>query len=275
MHRSLVCLALSSLFVAVPASAHVSYTNRDFLANGMFDGADTYTLGGLRIASNFGWADGADLDQGDSHRVRWTKLVLTEATAVTVSVSSETVNGLDLLPAFTVYSGLAPRAAHDGGDHPDFLADFPGYLPTSSFYNGVAAGPWEGALNTVGSFKISNKQSEVGADWATGMLTYVGHAIDGVGVDINGDRVVDYVGDGTADGFVTATFVLDPGSYSIVFGGADYAAQYAEPLGTYLAQRGFNASVMLAPVPEPETWAMLGLGLVGIGLAVRRRARIG
>ncbi|MCW5625915.1 MAG: PEP-CTERM sorting domain-containing protein [Burkholderiales bacterium] len=34
---------------------------------------------------------------------------------------------------------------------------------------------------------------------------------------------------------------------------------------------GFTVGGLMAPVPEPETWTMLGLGLAGLGLMARRR----
>ena len=34
----------------------------------------------------------------------------------------------------------------------------------------------------------------------------------------------------------------------------------------------FDASIQLAPVPEPGTWAMLLLGVGGVGVVLRRRS---
>ena len=125
----------------------------------------------------------------------------------------------DLTPAFSLYGGLLPGAAYEGGDHPDFRASHPGYLPTISYFYGMV-GPREGGWNALDSFDMSNKASEqtIAANWKNGTLTYVGHAIDGAGVDVNGDRIVDHLGDGTADQMVSRTFRLGPGDYSVVIG---------------------------------------------------------
>ncbi len=57
---------------------------------------------------------------------------------------------------------------------------------------------------------------------------------------------------------------------------ADWAAIAATPI-TVHANKLYSADhqdfVVLTPVPEPSTWAMLALGLVGIGATTRRRLR--
>ncbi len=255
---------------ASAASAHVSYVGRDIIANGTFDGASKYTLAGQRVTSNYGWADAADADWGDSHRGRFLRFTLTEAANVTVDVAAQSGVGSlldDLVPGFSLYSGLAPNLAHEGADAPGYVANHPGFLPTSPYFvaNGSHVGDKEGAWRSLDSFWLGNDAGE------SAQLMYVGHAFDGSGTDISGDRVTDLVGDGNADGRVTAQFLLGPGTYSLVVGGASYISQYTESAATWNANRAFTASITLAPVPEPETWALTGLGLGMLALARRRR----
>jgi hypothetical protein len=265
--------AVGLLAASATASAHVSYTNRDFIANGAFDGVDTYTLSGQRVASNYGWADGADGDWGDSHRVRFLRFTLPEAATVTLSVAAQSgVPSMldDLSPAFSVYAGVVPHLSHDGAPSPTYLANHPGFLPSTDFYAATGKlGDKEGAFRSVNDFWLGNDSGEAA------QIVYLGHAIDGLGIDVTGDRVVDFAGDGIADGAVSGSWLLGPGTYSVVVGGTCYACQFTESSSTWVANRAFTASLAIAPVPEPETWALTGAGLALLGLITRkRRSRI-
>ncbi|MBL8535593.1 MAG: PEP-CTERM sorting domain-containing protein, partial [Betaproteobacteria bacterium] len=55
---------------------------------------------------------------------------------------------------------------------------------------------------------------------------------------------------------------LQPGWYVIFAGGSDHS----------LSTQNMTLSVNTAPVPEPETWAMLAAGLVGMAF-MRRKQR--
>lgn len=84
--------------------------------------------------------------------------------------------------------------------------------------------------------------------------------------------LVGYAADlGVVDGTVSKMSSLGAGSYTLWVGGANYAGQFATtPLATY----GLGVSIGVAPVPEPETYAlfMAGLGLIGF-IARRRKAK--
>ncbi len=237
----------------VAAQAHTTYggSARDF---GSFGGAGgSATISNQAITSNFGWADGADTDWGDAHHIRAFKLVLTDTMEVTVSASANpgatesSVGGL--LPGFSIYSGLF----HE----PPAKADYDGSAATLQWQadNGIVA---EGGLNALGDFAMGNDDGDLS------FLTYIDHAADGPAVNY-GAGVIN--GDGVLDGSVSDTFILNPGSYSIVIGGADYAAQGPGPFDSF----GLDASVVVSPVPEPETYAMLLAGLGMVGFAARRR----
>lgn len=89
--------------VSLPAMAHVSYTGRDF---GTFDGlsAQSGTIANQAATGNYGWADAADADWGDSHKAKWYSFTLTNAANVTISAAAKadatgtSVGGL--LPGF-------------------------------------------------------------------------------------------------------------------------------------------------------------------------------
>jgi hypothetical protein len=269
-----------ALAASSTALAHVSYTGRDFIANGSFDGVATWTLSNQRVTSAFGWADATDLDWADSHRGRFTRFTLDREQIVTIKVwqqddvpfvaQGRPMTALnDLVPGFSLYSGLSPRAGHDGSDHPLFLANHPGYLPSVRFFDGIHVGDKEGAWRALDDFWIGNSEAEVPPDqWSASKLSFIGASVDGAGVDFNGDSTLDYIGDANADGMTSATFILGPGTYSVVVGGGCYGCQFGDA-ATLLSQRGFSASITVTP--EPATWAAMLGGLAALGFAARRR----
>jgi len=267
--RLAILAGIGLMATSATASAHVSYTNRDFVANGSFDGVDTYTLSGQRVTSNYGWADGADGDWGDSHRVRFLRFTLPDAANVTISVAAQAgvASTLDdLSPAFSVFAGVVPHLSHDGAPSPTYLANHPGFLPTTGFYADTGKlGDKEGAYRSVNDFWLGNDSG------AAAQIVYLGHAVDGLGIDVTGDRVVDFAGDGVADGSVSGSWLLGAGTYSVVVGGTCYTCQFTESSATWVTNRAFTASLQIAPVPEPETWALTGAGLTLLGLLTRKR----
>jgi hypothetical protein len=98
----------------------------------------------------------------------------------------------------------------------------------------------EGSFRALVDWSIANDPTYVTAGNAdSGILilarlasfTYIGHAADGTAANFGNAPGIE--GDGTADGFLTATFLdLAPGDYSFFVGGADYAAQEVQ-VGTY------------------------------------------
>jgi hypothetical protein len=99
-------------------------------------------------------------------------------------------------------------------------------------------------------------------------FTYIGHAADGTSTNFG--NVAGIVGDGTADGFVTATFSgLAAGDYSLFVGGATYDIQTSETGPTYPTY-GINVTVGL--IPEPSTSSLLLGSAALLGLLRRRKA---
>ena len=232
-----------SALIAPLAQAHVSYSGRDF---GTFDGlnAASATISNQTVSGNFGWADAADADWGDSHKVRWFKFTLTNAAEVTLTAAANptatpaAIGGL--IPAFSLYAGVAPSAAHDG-------------TSTTLAYRSTLGFATEGALNTLGNFQI-------GSETAIAQLTFIGHALDGVG----------YLGDGSANGVTSKTFSLAAGTYSLVLGGGDYLAQLTSN-PNFASAYGLSASLNISAVPEPTSWAFALTGIAAVGAARLRR----
>jgi hypothetical protein len=232
------------------------------------------------VSSSFGWADATDDDWGDSHRGRFFRFSLDTAASVMISVERNaggTGTAGTFLPAFSLFSGLAQRGNNEG------VQQGAAYRTEALAHDGAAlsiasrpAGA-EGSFRALTGWSIGNDPTYITAgDPSSGILieprlasfTYLGHAADGTSANFG--LAPGIMGDGNADGFVTATIHgLAPGHYSLFVGGANYAAQTTEA-PTYPTY-GVNVSVQA--VPEPSTWALLACGGAVMGVAFARRMR--
>ena len=252
------------------ASAHISYTNRNF--GTLVIGAPASSINNQTVSSAFGWADATDSDWGDSHRGRFFRFTLSTTASVMVSVqrnSSGTGTVETFLPGISVYSGLAQRANNEGVDQggtfrTEALAHDGAALSVS------ARGSAEGSLQTLANFSIGNDPTYVVAgDSTSGILiparlayfTYIGNVADGTSANYGDASGIN--GDGTADGYVSGTFSnLSAGDYTFFVGGANYNAQNVEGVlinGTY-SYPTYGVNVSVQAVPEPSTWVLIALG---------------
>jgi hypothetical protein len=235
-----VCACLAAISAVVPAHAHIGYSGRDL---GSFDAAGgTATIANQTVSSNFGWADGLDADFGDSHRLRAFRFTLTEATKVAFSAEAfagaTATSVAGLLPGFSIYEGLAHMSP--------LKADHDGAPATVAYLASLAGVAKEGAFRAKDDWKITNDSGD-----PLSVFTYVGSAYDG-----------------DLDGVANGSFSLAAGNYSVFVGGVHYVAQLFE---TTYPSYGLKVTLDVAPVPEPETYAMFLAGLSLLGLAVRRR----
>ncbi|MDR4515490.1 FxDxF family PEP-CTERM protein [Nitrosomonas sp.] len=235
---------------ALQAMAHIGYGGRDF---GSFTGAtlESLTISNQAVTGSHGWIDGTDADWGDSHRLRAYRFHLDNDADVSISfgdLAYTTSTGTSLLgginPGFSLYSGLA-HLAPLGADYDSA----PGSVALRDADSGGAF--TEGSFRALTDWRITNDNN----DPAT-VFTYVGSAYDG-SVDYGSGVIAG--GDGIADNFVSQSFHLTAGDYTIFVGGTDYSDQVA-PWDSY----GLEGVVSV--VPEPEIYAMLlvGLGLVSV-----------
>jgi hypothetical protein len=240
------------------ALAHISYSNRNFgtLIIGTDVSNNTQT-----ISSGFGWADATDADWGDSHRGRFFRFKLSGSGDVQITAQRNDLMGT-FLPAFSLFSGLAQGS-------PEALAHDSSNLSVASRPGGT-----EGSFRSLTDWSIGNDPTyNTAGDPTSGVLyaarlayfTYIGHAADGTSANFG--NAAGIVGDGTADGFVTATFSgLVAGDYSLFVGGANYALQTTESTTTT-----YGAKVIVGLVPEPSTGFLLLGGAALLGLLRRRR----
>jgi hypothetical protein len=168
------------------------------------------------------------------------------------------------LPAFSLFSGLAQGS-------PEALAHDSSNLSVASRPGGT-----EGSFRSLTDWSIGNDPTyNTAGDPTSGVLyaarlayfTYIGHAADGTSANFG--NAAGIVGDGTADGFVTATFSgLVAGDYSLFVGGANYSLQATEGPTTFPT---YGANVTVGLVPEPSTSFLLLGGAAFLGLLRRRR----
>jgi MYXO-CTERM domain-containing protein len=247
------------------AAAHITYTGRNF-------GTLTTTAASINnqtVSSAYGWADGTDDDWGDSHRTRFFRFnVANDGTQIRITVQRNSLGSGaagTFLPAFSLYSGLAQLPPDNLGH--DFSALSRQWLTDtfgSSAGYGLNGSGKEGVFNALGNWSVGNSVSETVIDPSDYLrsLTYVGHAADGTAANYGAAAGIH--GDGVADGFVTATFTLAAGDYSLSIGGANYAAQLVETGPTFPT---YGVDVTVGVVPAPGALALLGVA----GAASRRR----
>ena len=254
----------------IPASAHIGYTGRDF--GTLVSDNSTVVRANQTVSSSFGWADATDSDWGDSHRGRFYRFTLTSTASIVISAQRDnagtSANGTEsnFLPGISLFKGLG-HLAPEQGSH-DSAA-----LSISSRPGGT-----EGSFRSLTSWSIGNDPTyNTPGDPLSGILyaaslrsfDYIGHIADGTSANFGSEPGI--VGDGVADGFVTATFAdLGAGDYSIFVGGASYGRQLDEPGPTTFPTYGVDVSVRA--IPEPGTAGLLVLGAGALAL-LRRRIR--
>jgi hypothetical protein len=241
--------------------SHISYVARDF---GALDptSPQVVVISSQRVTSDFGWASGTDANLEDSHKLRAFKFSMARSGDVQIRVEgisfvSGSISYSALLrPAFSVYQGLAHESPALG-DHDT--------SSISATYNDTTygRGNWQGSFRALNDWKIGNDDGSTIADLSS--FTYVGNGADGSAANYGAAAGIS--GDGIADGMVVRTLNLNPGSYSLFVGGA----QYYDLLNTGGdATGGFGFSVTLTTIPEPSALSLLIIALGGLAL---RRGR--
>jgi len=271
---TLVACAILAI-AGTKALAHISYTGRNF--GTLIISADVSNTTQV-VSSGFGWADATDADWGDSHRGRFFRFNLTNTLAgdqgvrITVSRNLLGTGGTNgtFLPAFSLFSGLAHLSSPLAHDRSALSVQWlRQQFGTNS--TGLGGSGKEGSLNALGDWAIGNSVSEYVIDPSDSLefFTYIAHAADGTSANFG--NVAGIVGDGTADGFVTATFTgLAAGDYSLFVGGANYDLQTTEIGPTTYPTYGINVTVGL--VPEPSTSSLVLGSAALLGLLRRRKA---
>jgi hypothetical protein len=242
--------------------SHISYVARDF---GALDpsSSQAIVISSQTVTSDFGWASGTDINLGDSHKLKAFKFSITRAGNVQIRVEglsfvrgSVSINAL-LRPAFSIYQGLAHESPATL-DH-DSSSISASYLDTT-----YGSGNWQGSFRALNEWKIGSDDGFTFADLSS--FTYVGNGADGSAANYGGASGI--FGDGKADGMVVQTLSLNPGSYSLFVGGAQYydlLNSGGDASGSY----GF--SVTLTTIPEPSALSLLAVGLGGLAMMRRRR----
>ncbi|MCC7377485.1 MAG: PEP-CTERM sorting domain-containing protein [Verrucomicrobiales bacterium] len=251
---------------ALSATAHIGYSGRDF---GNFTGLSdsSVTIANQAVTGNFGWADAADGNLGDSHHSRAFRFHLDNQALVSITFEANataTATSLGgLIPGISLYQGLAATSP---------FAPTQTDLPSSADHDESSASEvWrtQWAKDNLG---VAYDSSATGGDWnALGAWKIGG---DG---DLPGDtsQLSSFVFKGFGvdfdlDGRATVTRVLDPGDYSIFVGGNDLANMTSANADSPYGLRGI---VSVTQVPEPGTWALVILGAAT--LATRRSAKRG
>lgn len=241
--------------------SHISYVARDF---GALDptSPQVVVISSQSVRSDFGWASGTDANLEDSHKLRAFKFSMARSGDVQIRVegisfvSGSTSFSALLRPAFSVYQGLAHESPALGDHDTSHI---------SATYNDTTygRGNWQGSFRALNDWKIGNDDGLSFADLSS--FTYVGNGADGSAA--NYGVAAGISGDGIADGMVVQTLRLNPGSYSLFVGGAQY---YGLMNSGGVDTESYGFSVTLTTIPEPSALSLLIIALGGLAL---RRGR--
>ncbi len=231
-----VIASAALLLMSGTASAHITYSGRDF--GTLVPNAAPVTISNQTVTGNYGWADGTDADNGDSHKVRYYRFNLAAPAYVTVSFSGSTNGGTrngTIKPGFSIFQGLAHVAPlTNAPGSPDYDTS-----PISMAYRASLGYTVEGCYSALKNWRIGGDNQtgpptgpEFNFDAADGLSTFVykGYAADGDSSLFG--TIPGVTGDGNADGTVTKSFFLPAGDYTITVGGVNYGGQLPTPDAT-------------------------------------------
>lgn len=257
--KTLLVIALP-LLSTLTASAHLTYTGRDF---GLFSvGTPRTSVISGQTTKAFGWAEGTDADFARQDDQRYFRFTL-DATA-TIWIAAQAVDPANMLPAFSIFEGLGHWVTDSTNP------DYDGATVTSNYLASLGAPQLrDGAFDALHTWKIGNdSKPEVGYVAELVTLTYMDHAADGTAA--NYGTTPGIKGDGAADGFVTGSYTLPAGSYTLVVGGANYFTADGTNRGiiTQVSTEGPRSPL---PVPEPSSALLVAIGGM-VGLCRRNRS---
>lgn len=272
--------ALAALVSAPALQAHIGWSgsrNFDTLAIGV-----TETSADRTVSSAFGWADGADANWGDSHRLTYFRFVVSGFDSVTITAARNDLGGQTgaagvFLPSFSLFrigTGTMPASTHDSATASvayltglfgtDDVAESFTDTNTNSTWNvgedfidangngvwdsaGLGNSGKEGSFNALGDWQIFSDSG------AQGDFRYVSH-----------------VANAGSESLITGTFTgLAAGEYFIAVGGSNYLAQNTQQ-ATFPT---YGVAVSVTAIPEPSAFAAVaGLGVLGLAALRRRRA---
>jgi hypothetical protein len=245
------------------AEAHIGYSGRDF---GSFTGLEmrSTTIANQAVTGNFGWVDASDPSLGDSHKGRAFRFHLDHSAWISLSVAANpgatATSVAGLLPGVSIYSGLAAiapfatsqTALPSSADHDDAAASLAWRTDYAlkTFGPGFDSTATDGSWNAVGDWRIGG-DGDLPGDFT--QLSTFRYALSNWDED--------------HDGTATVQGQLGAGDYTVFVGGVDLANKTSpDATLTY----GLTATLTVATVPEPATWAIGGVGAVLL-LALRRR----